>query len=162
MEKLNILFLGGAKRVSMARHFKRAARALGREAVIFSYEINRDLPISTEGTVIQGVRYGDSRIYDDMRRVCEEHDIHIIVPFIDGMIDVADNFARMDGVHVFSPTCAVAAALHEWEGEGAPDSYRLLVPGGEVGVHAGTAPGAPRGSIILTGTASLIARVTVL
>lgn len=58
--------------------------------------------------------------------------------------------------------CAVAAALHEWEGEGAPDSYRLLVPGGEVGVHAGTAPGAPRGSIILTGTASLIARVTVL
>ena len=36
MEKLNILFLGGAKRVSMARHFKRAARALGREAVIFS------------------------------------------------------------------------------------------------------------------------------
>ena len=113
MEKLNILFLGGAKRVSMARHFKRAARALGREAVIFSYEINRDLPISTEGTVIQGVRYGDSRIYDDMRRVCEEHDIHIIVPFIDGMIDVADNFARMDGVHVFSPTCAVAAALFD-------------------------------------------------
>ncbi|WP_159625801.1 diaminopimelate epimerase [Actinomyces sp. zg296] len=55
--------------------------------------------------------------------------------------------------------CAVAAALHEWEGEGAPESYRLLVPGGEVGAHVGAAPG---GSIILTGLASLIARVVVL
>lgn len=113
MEELNILFLGGAKRVSMARHFKKAAADMGRRAVIFSYEINRDLPISSEGTVIQGLPYRDPGIYEDMRRVCEERNIHIIVPFIDGMIDVADNFARMDGVHVFSPTCAVAAALFD-------------------------------------------------
>ncbi|WP_366180102.1 diaminopimelate epimerase [Actinomyces timonensis] len=58
--------------------------------------------------------------------------------------------------------CAAAAALREWEGEGAPESYRMLVPGGEVGVHAGGAGAAPGGSIILTGLASLIARVTVL
>ncbi|GGO99203.1 diaminopimelate epimerase [Actinomyces gaoshouyii] len=64
--------------------------------------------------------------------------------------------------------CAAAAALHEWEGEGAPESYRLLLPGEEIGVHvghagdAGAAPGGPGESMILTGQARLIARVTVL
>ena len=38
MKCIRILFLGGAKRVSMARMFKSAARRLGYEAEIFSYE----------------------------------------------------------------------------------------------------------------------------
>ena len=35
--------------------------------------------------------------------------------------------------------CAVAVALHEWEGEDAPTDYLIDVPGGRVGVH-GSAP----------------------
>ena len=49
--------------------------------------------------------------------------------------------------------CAVAVALHEWVGPQAPTSYRLLVPGGEIGVHVGADPWADGTTVLLTGPA---------
>ena len=57
--------------------------------------------------------------------------------------------------------CAVAVALHAWTGPGAPEDYRLLVPGGEIGVHVGAAPLGEDGSVLLTGPATITGRVTV-
>lgn len=57
--------------------------------------------------------------------------------------------------------CAVAVALHEWEGEGAPQDYRLLVAGGEIGVHVGEDPWAEGATVLLTGPAEVTGRVTV-
>ena len=57
--------------------------------------------------------------------------------------------------------CAVAVALHVWEGEGAPQDYRLLVPGGEVGVHVGAAPLAEGSTVLLTGPAEITGRVSI-
>lgn len=108
MENINILFLGGAKRVSMARHFKHAAERMGLIANIFSYEIKDNLPIQAEGTVINGLPYSDPNIFDDLKRVCAEHNISIMVPFIDPMVDIAHRFAANSDVHVFAPTCALA------------------------------------------------------
>lgn len=59
--------------------------------------------------------------------------------------------------------CAVAVALHLWSGgaaEGAPTDYRLFVPGGEVGVHVGENPLADDASVLLTGPAQIVGRVT--
>ncbi len=56
--------------------------------------------------------------------------------------------------------CAVAVALHEWTGRGAPQDYRLLVPGGEVGVHVGSDPLAEGATILLTGPAEITGRIT--
>ncbi len=57
--------------------------------------------------------------------------------------------------------CAAAVALHVWEGEGAPEDYRLLVPGGEVGVHVGAAPLAEGSTVLLTGPAEITGRVSI-
>ncbi|SPT53906.1 Diaminopimelate epimerase [Actinomyces bovis] len=56
--------------------------------------------------------------------------------------------------------CAVAVALHEWEGEGAPQDYLLEVPGGSLGVHVGTDPWAPGATVLLTGPAQITGRIT--
>ena len=56
---------------------------------------------------------------------------------------------------------AVAVALHAWTGPGAPEDYRLLVPGGEIGVHVGADPLGEDGSVLLTGPATITGRVTV-
>jgi len=57
--------------------------------------------------------------------------------------------------------CAVAVALHTWTGPGAPEDYRLLVPGGEMGVHVGADPLGEGGSVLLTGPATITGRITV-
>ena len=57
--------------------------------------------------------------------------------------------------------CAVAVALHAWTGPGAPEDYRLLVPGGEIGVHVGADPRGEDSSGLLTGPATITGRVTV-
>ena len=57
--------------------------------------------------------------------------------------------------------CAVAVALHAWSGPGAPEDYRVLVPGGEIGVHVGADPLGEDSSVLLTGPATITARITV-
>lgn len=56
--------------------------------------------------------------------------------------------------------CAVAVALHEWEGEDAPTDYLIDVPGGQVGVHVGADPWAPDATVLLTGPATITGRLT--
>ena len=57
--------------------------------------------------------------------------------------------------------CAVAVALHIWTGPGAPEDYRLLVPGGEIGVHVGDDPLAEDSTVLLTGPATITGRVAI-
>ncbi len=77
---INILFLGGAKRVSMARMFKSAARAAGRQAEIFSYEIDRCVPIACEATVIEGCRWSDPDILERLDATVDRYAIDISSP----------------------------------------------------------------------------------
>ena len=57
--------------------------------------------------------------------------------------------------------CAAAVALHTWTGLGAPEDYRLLVPGGEIGVHVGASPLGEDSTVLLTGPATITGRVTI-
>ena len=57
--------------------------------------------------------------------------------------------------------CAVAVALHVWEGGDAPEDYLLQVLGGEIGVHVGAAPLGEDSSVLLTGPATITGRITV-
>ncbi len=133
--QIGILFLGGAKRVSMARLFKAAARSLGMEAHIVSYEASLCVPIALEGTVVEGLRWSDPACVDDIYRVMLEHDCKVVVPFVDGAVAVA---ARVAECHpdVFAPASSPelsqkmfdkveAAALFEQLGIPAPATYRV-------------------------------------
>ena len=101
---MNILFLGGAKRVSMARLFSKAAEEAGDPAVFFSYELNEYEPIAAVATVVIGKRWRDPDVYADLHRVCTDHDIRIMIPFVDGAVAVAAEYASRYPGTVFVPT----------------------------------------------------------
>lgn len=82
----NVLFLGGAKRVSMAHHFLEAAGNLGVDCRIFSYELTPREPIACVGEVIIGLRWNDPKLHDDLLTVCRRHNIRAVIPFVDGAV----------------------------------------------------------------------------
>lgn len=93
-KKFPILFLGGAKRVSVGRMLEAAFAARGLKAEFFSYEIDPRVPIACMARVIVGLRWSDPAIYDDLARVVAENGIRMIVPFVDGAVDVAAEFVE--------------------------------------------------------------------
>ena len=131
--KLNILFLGGAKRVSIARMFKAAAVRADLEAEIFSYELSREVPVACEATIIEGCRWSDPDILESLNDVCVSRSIDVIIPFVDGAVRVAADYRDRYG-SVFVPTGSpdvaeamfdkvVAARLFAEKGLPAPATY---------------------------------------
>jgi carbamoyl-phosphate synthase large subunit len=80
---INILFLGGGKRVSIAEVFINAGKALNRNVTIFSYELNKYEPIATAGIIVEGLKWNDPHILDHLENVLKQYDINIVVPFVD-------------------------------------------------------------------------------
>ncbi|MDE6287642.1 MAG: ATP-grasp domain-containing protein [Muribaculaceae bacterium] len=129
----NVLFLGGAKRVSMARLFKKAAADMGLKCNIFSYEMSTREAIACEATVIEGLRWSDPAVDGHLRGIIQKNAIKAVVPFVDGAVAVA---ARLADV-TFAPCCTpdkaeqmfdkvVAATLFEKVSLPKPATY---VPG---------------------------------
>ena len=84
MNKLNILFLGGAKRVSMASKFIEAGRRAGFETVIYGYELSRRCALaSVAEEIVEGRRWSDPALLDDLHEVVTSRNISIMIPFVD-------------------------------------------------------------------------------
>ena len=103
MQALNILFVGGAKRVSAARAFKVAGRDLGFDVRIVAYEMGYGLPIETEAQVLQGLRFSDPEILADLRKAIAEHQIDIAMAYHDHAVGL---LAQLSG-ETFVPTCSL-------------------------------------------------------
>ena len=88
-KELNILFLGGAKRVSLAECFIHSGKKKGFDVRIFSYELTHYLPICAVGTVIIGLRWSDAKIYDHLLETIKQYKINIVFPFVDPAIAIA-------------------------------------------------------------------------
>ena len=89
MGTINILFLGGAKRVSLAEHFIKAGERLGQKINIFSYELQKECPIAAVGTVIIGKRWKDEALAEDLIEAIQNNQINIILPFVDPAVEIA-------------------------------------------------------------------------
>ena len=101
MKKINIMMLGGARRVSMAELFKRSGERIGREVSIISYELLEQVPIALVGKVIVGLRWSDPNVVADIVKVAREYEIDIILPFVDGAIEIASKVTQhLPGVFV--------------------------------------------------------------
>lgn len=88
-QELTILFLGGARRVSLAELLKRSGKRIGYDIKIVSYELTEDVPISLEAKVVKGLRWDDPDVVDDIGRVIQEYEVDVILPFVNGAIEVA-------------------------------------------------------------------------
>lgn len=86
MNKINILFVGGSKRVSAAECFINAGKELNLNVKIFAYEIGEGLPIESVATVIQGLHFSDLKVIIDIKRVIQENNINIVIPYHDNAI----------------------------------------------------------------------------
>ena len=95
-QAVNILFLGGAKRVSMARMFQASGERLGLDVNIFSYELSPEAPIAEVATVIPGRRWSDPELMEDLHNAVGENRIDIMVPFVDPAVEVAARYCASD------------------------------------------------------------------
>lgn len=101
-QELTILFLGGARRVSLAELLKRSGSRIGYDIKIVSYELSEDVPISLEATVVKGLRWDDPNVVDDIGNVIREYDVDVILPFVNGAIEIA-SICRDRFSNVFVP-----------------------------------------------------------
>ena len=95
MKTLNILFLGGAKRVSVARHLKEYGQSIGYVVNIFSYELGDKLPIASVGKIIVGLKWSDKNLISDLQRVIKDKNINVVLPFVDPAILVASRLKEL-------------------------------------------------------------------
>lgn len=106
---LNILFLGGGRKVSLAQQLKISGKKLGFNVSIFSYDISEEVPIVLEGEVIKGLPWTDPSVVGDICNVVSEKMIDIILPILNGSIEVA-SMCRVRLPHVFIPVTDFSVA----------------------------------------------------
>jgi len=134
--KIVILMLGGARRVSMAELLSHSARQMGYEVQIFSYELLEQVPIAAVAKVVVGLKWSDPAVVEDIVRVVRENDVNIILPFVDGAIEVASRCRELLP-DVFIPVSdpevsgkmfdkQAAAALFEEAGMPIPMTYSVI------------------------------------
>lgn len=86
---ITILMLGGARRVSLAEQLLRSAKRLGHNLKLISYELLKEVPIAVVADVVIGPKWSDPTVVDDICRLCREREVNIILPFVDGAIEIA-------------------------------------------------------------------------
>lgn len=106
MKTCNILFLGGAKRVSLANHFIKAGKKTGLDVHIFSYELDKRVPIASVGEVLIGKKWKDTDLIDDLCKIIIENNINIILPFVDPAVEKC-GILKEKLPKVFIPSCDV-------------------------------------------------------
>lgn len=131
--QLNILMLGGAKRVSLASLLKDAGARHGFDVNIYSSEIIPTVPIASVGTVIEGCKWRDPQIFENLSAAIRNYNISIVLPFVDGAIEVCSKLKEMHP-EVFIPVSdyevahamfdkSVAAQVFESHGFEIPATY---------------------------------------
>jgi carbamoyl-phosphate synthase large subunit len=111
-KKVNILFLGGARRTSLAERFIKAGKKLEIEVNIFSYELDKEVPlVAVAREIIVGKRWSDPQLFEHLKWVVEQKNIHIILPFVDPAVEVLARFkAYLNDDRVCVPVSGIEVA----------------------------------------------------
>ena len=78
--KLKVLFIGGGRRKELAKKF------IERGFDVFSYEVDQNCPISKVANIIQGVKWKNNQIINDIEKNIKTHKIDISIPLQDEAI----------------------------------------------------------------------------
>lgn len=107
-QTINILLLGGAKRVSFATKLVIAGYRMGLSVELFSYELDKVVPIAQIADIIVGLKWNDDKILEDLNKIVRAKKIDVIIPFVDGAVEVASRYRERYG-DVFVPVGSVEA-----------------------------------------------------
>lgn len=80
---LNILFLAGGKKVSLARHFIKCGKKNKKKIKIFSYDTEKNPPISRFAKIIKGKSYKDKKIIRHLINVIKTNKISLVIAVTD-------------------------------------------------------------------------------
>lgn len=109
--QLNILFLGGAKRVSLAERFLVAGKGLGFQTKVFSYELQKKVPFEKVGEVIIGKLWDDEDVFVDIKKILNEKNISIVVANIDPativLAKLNEKFPKLGLITTNTETCKI-------------------------------------------------------
>lgn len=97
--------LGGAKRVSLAKHFIATADKMGFDAHLYSFELNKNVPVASVAEIVIGGKWNNHDLMQQLCDVCNEKNIDIILPFVDGAVEIAAAFC-LQHTSVWSPVSA--------------------------------------------------------
>jgi carbamoyl-phosphate synthase large subunit len=94
---MNVLFVGGGRRTSLAKRFKQ------KECKVFAYELDCNAPILSEATIIPGLCWRDC--VEDLASCIREYNIDIVIPLQDKAVEVLANMKWYHGLY-FKPDIA--------------------------------------------------------
>lgn len=101
-QQLTVMLLGGGRRVSVAEQLRASGERIGYKVKIVSYELTDRVPITIVGKVVTGLPWHDPEVVADIVRVARENDVNILLPLVDGAIEIASR-CRESMPDVFIP-----------------------------------------------------------
>ncbi len=84
MTKLNILFLGAGKRLSLFERIVSAGQREGVELRLFSYETSPFVPVAKTATIVVGLQWDAPGFKGDVLSNVKKFGIHVLIPCMDG------------------------------------------------------------------------------
>lgn len=94
---MNVLFVGGGRRVALARRF----RAKGHR--VFAYELDYSVPIIREASIIKGKKWDDPDIEDHFVKMVKKKNIDLIVPLMDRAVVLCAGLDISSAINLVSP-----------------------------------------------------------
>jgi len=82
-DHINVLFLGGARRVSLGERFISDGKSIKKNVNLFSYELNSNVPISSIAKIIVGLHWNSPLIIEHLKNIIQNHKINIVIPLMD-------------------------------------------------------------------------------
>jgi len=95
MNRINVLFLGGAKRTTLAELLQNSCRTYDLELNIFSYEISTNVPITEYATVIVGLPFSNPNVLGHLQKIILENNIDICLGFNDNSLHLLPDLNRI-------------------------------------------------------------------
>jgi carbamoyl-phosphate synthase large subunit len=106
--RVRMLFLGGAKRVSLAERFVSAGKSLGTKVEILDYELSPEVPLAVLAKIIIGLRWDDKLVLKHLEDTIRTFAIDVVLPLVDPATIVAARLAERLEECVFVPSASEA------------------------------------------------------
>lgn len=114
MTNINILLLGGSKRISVGKTFIQAGKKLKCKVNLFAYELEKDEPIALIANIILGLKWKDKRIRQHLEDIIKKFNINIIIPFVDpGTILCVELKKRNNNIFVPQPNANLCKIFYD-------------------------------------------------